>query len=89
MARILRIPGSPAFPTWRDLSEIRKDDARAALNAFQALVHTDMATVYTAAGSHGTRWNVWLEASRSRQTLAEWARDWLAGQNPENSGGAA
>lgn len=61
--------------------------AHRALSALRALVHSELATVYSPAGSHGTRYNVWLEVSWRRLTLAEWVAEWLAAQEP--SGGDA
>lgn len=74
---------SPAFPSWCDLPDIPKDAARRALSALHTLVRAELATVYSPAGSHGTRWNVWLEVTCRRLTLAEWTREWLASQTPE------
>lgn len=62
----------------RDLPDLSLIEANRALEALRRMISIDIASVYTPAGSHGTRWNVWLDVTRRRLTLAEWAAEWLA-----------
>lgn len=71
----------PTFPDYRNLTNLSRDDEERALAALRTLVDADLATVYTAAGSNDTRWNVWSETQRRRIPLAQWAAEWLAAQD--------
>ncbi len=81
----------PTFPTHKDLTHLSRDDAERALSALRVLVKRELATVYTSAGSNDTRWQVWMELSRKRVPLQQWASDWLATwyNNPPTGGDAA
>ncbi len=67
----------PTFPSHKDLTNLSRDDAETALAALRVLVARELASVYTSAGSNETRWNVWMELTRRRIPLAEWATTWL------------
>lgn len=77
------------FPTHKDLPNISRVDAERALSALRLLAQADLASVYTAAGSGGKRWNVWLELTRRRVELPTWAAEWIAEQNTPTGGDAA
>lgn len=70
-------PKRPEFPSVGDLPNLSKEDAEQALTALRVLVKHELADVYTSAGSHDTRWNVWLELTRRRVPLQEWAAQWI------------
>ena len=76
----------PTFPSTDDLCNLSLDDARAALSALKFLVESDLANVYTSAGSHDTRWQVWSEMQRRRIPLADWAARWVEIRNQESGG---
>lgn len=67
----------PTFPTHENLTHLSRDDAERALSALRVLVKHELATVYTGAGSHDLRWYVWLELTRRRVPLPEWAAEWV------------
>ena len=77
----MRIPlfhcGPEPFPRPKDLPGIPPDEAMRALDALRRMTVIDVASVYTSAGSHGTRWQVWLDVTHRRLTLTEWADEWL------------
>lgn len=88
--RIIHIPGMqrrPEFPSTDDLCNLSLDDARAALVALRALIDAELADVYSSAGSHDTRWNVWLTISRRRVPLPEWAAQWITERDALLTGG--
>ena len=68
----------PTFPDHRNLTNLSRDDAERALTVLRALVASDLANIYTSAGSNDTHWQVWNEITRRRTPLAEWAADLLA-----------
>ena len=72
----------PTFPATKDLLKDLPDlpsaEAERALDALRRMISVDIASVYTSAGSHDTSWQVWLEVTRRRLTLAAWASEWLA-----------
>ena len=78
----MRIPlfhrGHDPFPRPKDLPGIPPSEAARALDVLRRMTIIDVASVYTSAGLHGTRWQVWLDVTRRRLTLAEWATEWLA-----------
>ena len=76
--RHVRDYGRVEFPAAADIPALASADAQAALDALHRLAAADLVTVYTAAGSHGTRWQVWSELQRRRFTLSEWAVQWIA-----------
>ena len=67
-----------AFPTADDLCNLSLDDANDALVALRVLAESDLVTVYTSAGSNGTRWQVWSNLQWRRFPLADWASRWCA-----------
>lgn len=67
----------PQFPSVADLPNLSPADAEQALSALRALVQAELADVYTAAGSHDTCWNVWLNVTWRRVPLGEWAAQWI------------
>ena len=75
--RNVRDYGRVTFPSAADIPALASADAQAALDALHRLAAADLVTVYTAAGSHDTRWQVWSELQGRRFTLAEWAAQWL------------
>ncbi len=81
----------PTFPTHKDLCNLSRDDAETALAALRVLVARELASVYTSAGSNDTRWNVWMELTRRRIPLQEWAAQWIEtwNANPPTGGDAA
>jgi hypothetical protein len=93
--RIPRIPfmqQRPEFPSVADLPNLSPADATRALAALRCLVDAEQADVYSSAGSHDTRWNVWDNAAWRRVPLGEWATQWLAehdGDSTPPGGGAA
>ena len=76
--RHVRDYGRVTFPAAADIPALSTADAQAALDALHRLAAADLVTVYTAAGSRDTRWNVWSELQRRRFTLSEWAAQWIA-----------
>ena len=76
--RHIRDYGRVEFPSAADIPALASADAQAALDALHRLAAADLVTVYTAAGSHGTRWQVWSELQGRRFTLSEWAAQWIA-----------
>ena len=70
--------GRVTFPAAADIPALASADAQAALDALHRLAAADLVTVYTAAGSHDTRWQVWSELQRRRFTFGEWAAQWIA-----------
>ena len=68
----------PTFPDHRNLTNLSRDEAELALAALRVLVKHELVKVYTGAGSHDTRWYVWLELSRRRVPLQDWASEWIA-----------
>lgn len=81
----------PTFPTHENLTHLSRDDAERALSALRVLVKHELASVYTGAGSHDTRWYVWMNLTRRRVPLEEWATVWLETwySNPPTGGDAA
>lgn len=76
----------PEFPSAADLPNLSPDDAQRALAVLRTLVANDLADVYSSAGSHDTRWNVWSNIRWCRIPLQEWAAEWLTSQDgPEGS----
>ena len=67
----------PEFPSTDDLCNLSLDDARLALAALRVLVDCELADVYSSAGSNDTRWNVWLNVTKKRTPLPEWAAAWV------------
>jgi hypothetical protein len=67
----------PPFPRPKDIPDLPQADAERALETLRRMTVIDLASVYTAAGSHGSRWYVWLDITGRRLTLAEWAAEWL------------
>lgn len=63
----------PTFPTHKDLCNLSRDEAERALTVLRTLVASELASVYTSAGSNDIRWQVWSEITRQRVTLQEWA----------------
>ena len=76
--RHVRDYGRVEFPAAADIPALASADAQAALDALQRLWVSGLVTVYTAAGSHGTRWQVWSNLQWRRFTLSEWAAQWIA-----------
>ena len=81
-------PHRPTFPTHKDLCNLSRDEAERALVVLRELVASDLASVYTSAGSNDTRWNVWSEITRQRVPLPEWAADLLTQRPPVSEAGA-
>lgn len=79
----------PEFPSTDDLCNLSLDEARQALAALRVLVDLELADVYTSAGSNDTRWNVWLNVTRRRVPLPEWAAEWVetwySGRSPDDT----
>ena len=72
-----RRPDPKPFPQSKDLPGVPPAEAERALDALRRMTVIDIASVYTAHGSYGTRWQVWLDITQRRLTLAEWADEWL------------
>jgi hypothetical protein len=62
----------------RDLPDVSVIEANRALEALRRHIVIDVARVYIAHDSHGRYWQVWLDVTQRRMTLAEWATEWLA-----------
>lgn len=78
MMRIPFLHRSPdPFPRPTDLPGIPPDEAARALEALRRMISIDIAKVYTARGPKGWYWQVWLDITWRRLTLAEWADEWL------------
>lgn len=84
-----------SFPTWRDLAPVipSRDEVERALEQLRQVVEAGLADIYTAAGSHGDRWNIWFERPawrlpEQRVELLEWATVWLDVQRPPAGGDA-
>jgi hypothetical protein len=73
----------PTFPTHKNLTNLSRDDAKAALAALRALCERDLVSIYTSAGSNDTHWQVWDNQAWRRIPLAEWASKWLTSQKSE------
>lgn len=71
------MPFPQEFPDHRALTNLSRDEAERALAALRLFVLNGIASVYTSAGSRGQSWQVWLEISRRRMPLPEWAAHWL------------
>lgn len=86
------MPRRPTFPTASDLPHLTPAEARAALEQLRRICKRGAAEVYTAAGSHDTRWNVWLPRTNQRIELQRWASEWLVTWrkpgSPDDDGGA-
>lgn len=72
----------PEFPSVADLPNLSQEDARRALAVLRTLVESDLADVYSSAGSFDTRWNVWSNIRWCRIPLQEWAADLMEYPTP-------
>lgn len=84
-----------SFPTWRDLAPVimSREESEQAIEQLRQVVEAGLAEVYTAAGSHGNRWNIWFERPawllpEQRVELLKWAAAWLDAQHHPEGGDA-